>query len=78
MVAAGERSYSQIPTATERSGSRMSILGGFRQSVSRATVCLLGQPQKAIGHESQIEPWLAIATRCLQALDKPPEEREGI
>jgi len=43
----------------------MSILGGFRQSVSRATVCLLGQPNKAIGHESQIEPWLAIANPLL-------------
>jgi hypothetical protein len=29
-------------------------------------------------HESQIEPWLAIATRCLQAQKKPPEERERI
>ena len=63
-----------VQRPTERSGSRMSILGGFRQSVSRATVCLLGQPKKAIGHESQIEPWLAIATRCLQAHRKPPEK----
>jgi hypothetical protein len=29
-------------------------------------------------HESQIEPWLAIATRCLQAQKTPPEERERI
>ena len=48
----------------------MSILGGFRQSVSRATVCLLGQPKKAIGHESQIEPWLAIASALLASAQK--------
>ena len=53
------------PTATERSGSRVSIFGGFRHSVSRATICPLGQPNKAIGHESQIEPWLAIANPLL-------------
>jgi hypothetical protein len=27
--------------------------------VSRLTICPLGQPEKAIGLESQIEPWLA-------------------
>ena len=34
-------------------------MAGLGFQVSRATVCLLGQPEKAIGHESQIEPWLA-------------------
>jgi hypothetical protein len=51
----------------------MSILGGFRQSVSRATVCLLGQPKKAIGHESQIEPWLAVANPLLAGAKEAAE-----
>jgi hypothetical protein len=52
-------SSAHTPLAAERSGSRVSILGGFRHTVSRATVCPLGQPNQAIGLESQIEPWLA-------------------
>jgi len=39
--------------------------------VSRGTVCSLGQPNKAIGLESQIEPWLAIATTLLAGAKKP-------
>ena len=35
-----------------------------RQTVSFPTLCLLGQPHKAIGLESQIEPWLAHAIPC--------------
>ena len=35
---------------------------GFRHRVSRATVCPLGQPDTAIGLESQIEPWLPKIT----------------
>ena len=42
-----------------RQGSRVSIQGMSRQTVSFPTLCLLGQPDKAIGLESQIEPWLA-------------------
>src|SRR6267154_5043832 len=36
--------------------------------VSRLTICPLGQPEKAIGFEPQIEPWLAIYnhTACLR------------
>src|SRR6266403_1089605 len=36
--------------------------------VSRLTICPLGQPEKAIGLEPQIEPWLAIYnhTTCLR------------
>src|SRR4030081_519591 len=36
--------------------------------VSRLTICPLGQPEKAIGLEPQIEPWLAIYnhTACLR------------
>src|SRR5258706_16085009 len=36
--------------------------------VSRITICPLGQPEKAIGLEPQIEPWLAIYnhTACLR------------
>ena len=35
---------------------------------SRLTICPLGQPEKAIGLEPQIEPWLAIYnhTACLR------------
>ena len=31
----------------------------LRHQVSLLTLCPLGQPKKAIGQESQIEPWLA-------------------
>ncbi len=34
------------------------------------TVCPLGQPKKAIGHESQIEPWLAIASTLLESAEE--------
>jgi hypothetical protein len=47
-----------------RQGSRVSIQGMSRQTVSFPTLCLLGQPDKAIGLESQIEPWLAHAIPC--------------
>ena len=49
---------------SKRSGSRESIQPSRRQhvclrhEVSLLTLCPLGQPKKAIGHESQIEPWL--------------------
>ena len=39
------------------------------------TICPLGQPNKAIGHESQIEPWLAIASTLLEGAMRPREER---
>ena len=35
--------------------------------VSLLTLCPLAQPEKAIGHESQIEPWLALTTPLLDA-----------
>ena len=35
--------------------------------VSLLTLCPLAQPEKAIGHESQIEPWLALTTTLLDA-----------
>ena len=35
--------------------------------VSLATLCPLAQPEKAIGHESQIELWLALTTTLLDA-----------
>src|SRR5271157_781451 len=44
---------------------------GLGAGVSRGTVCSLGQPKKAIGLESQIEPWLAIATTLLAGAKKP-------
>jgi hypothetical protein len=48
---------------SKRSGSRESIHPGRRQmclkhEVSLLTLCPLGQPKKAIGHEPQIELWL--------------------
>src|SRR5215472_5565778 len=59
----------------QRSGSRVSIHNRVTaESVLRAppvsglTLCPLGQPEKAIGLESQIEPWLALRPpRCLPA-----------
>src|SRR5713226_6943287 len=107
--------------AAERTGSRVSILGGLgneshgppgqfyagvassgggahgfegeypgrvRQRVSRATVCPLGQPNKAIGLESPIEPWLAhryhaacrrsgTARRTQQLMDRDPAQRNA-
>jgi hypothetical protein len=35
--------------------------------VSQLTLCPLGQPEKAIGHESLIEPWLTLTTTLLDA-----------
>ena len=35
--------------------------------VSLLTLCPLAQPEKAIGHESQIEPWLTLTTALLDA-----------
>src|SRR6266852_9431629 len=53
---------------SKRSGSRESIQPCSRQmgpkhEVSLLTLCPLGQPKKAIGHESQIELWLTHAHR---------------
>jgi hypothetical protein len=51
---------------SRRSGSRVSIFKPVRPSacfehqVFRETLCPLGQPEKAIGEKSQIEPWLAL------------------
>ena len=50
---------------SRRSGSRVSIQNPVRPRASgtkvfRETLCPLGQPEKAIGHEPQIEPWLAL------------------
>jgi hypothetical protein len=63
-------SGSCLPLASrfsKRSGSRESIQPSrrhpmcLRHSVSLLTLCPLGQPKKAIGHESQIEVWLTHA-----------------
>ena len=58
---------------SRRSGSRVSIhnpvrLACFEHPVFRETLCPLGQPEKAIGEKSQIEPWLALHNRsaCLR------------
>jgi len=51
---------------SRRSGSRVSIRNPVRlrvlfgHQVSRETLCPLGQPEKAIGEKSPIEPWLAL------------------
>src|SRR6266850_5397409 len=45
--------------------------------VSRLTICPLGQPEKAIGLEPQIEPWLAIfATVLLVASETAASSRQ--
>src|SRR5579859_7550147 len=60
-----------------RSGSRASIRnpvrrnGCFGQRVSRETLCPLGQPEKVIGRESQIEPWLALHNHSACLRQKP-------
>jgi len=51
-----------------RSGSRVSIPNACRHTVlwhpvSAKTLCPLGQPEKALGHEPQIEPWLTPYNR---------------
>ena len=52
-----------------RSGSRASIQNPVRPWGASGTqshdetLCPLGQPEKAIGHEPQIEPWLAPDNR---------------
>lgn len=46
---------------------------GHRVSVS--ILCPLGQPKKAIGHESQIESWLPRRIRlagCVSGIDRVP------
>ena len=54
-----------------RSGSRASLSCVVRLCMPRArlvshpTLGPLGQPEKAMGHESQIEPWLAPDNRAL-------------
>jgi hypothetical protein len=55
-----------------RSGSRVSIHNPVTAEsvlgappVSGLTLCPLGQPEKATGHKSQIEPWLASTTTLL-------------
>ena len=50
---------------SRHSGSRASLSLSVRRCVPRASVSLgtlgpLGQPEKAIGHESQREPWLPL------------------
>ena len=59
----GSRVSIQNPVTTE------SVLGA--PPVSRLTICPLGQPEKAIGHESQIEPWLAHRHHAACPRQKP-------
>src|SRR3984885_11269107 len=66
---------------SRRSGSRVSIHNRVRlnrcleHQVSRVTLCPLGQPEKAIGRESQIEPWLASTTALLAASENKTSNR---
>src|SRR3974390_2038843 len=41
----------------------------LRQEVSGLTLCPLVRPEKAIGRESQIEPWLTPETRLLRCVE---------
>ena len=43
----------------------------LRHRVSGLTICPLGQPEKAIGLEPQIEPWLALYNRTACLRQKP-------
>ena len=43
----------------------------LRHRVSRETLCPLGQPEKVIGDESQIEPWLALHNHSACLRQKP-------
>jgi hypothetical protein len=71
------RATRRDPAVAARSGSRVSIHEGLGVRVSRGTVCSLGQPNKAIGHESQIEPWLAHGpARCFEARRSRTENAE--
>src|ERR1700730_12448033 len=38
--------------------------------VPHSTLCPLGKPEIAIGHEPRIEPWLPVSTSLLAALSK--------
>ena len=53
-------------------------LVGVPVEVSLLTLCPLGQPNKAIGHESQIEPWLTHIAQpfCLMAFQKSTESTQ--
>src|SRR5260370_6605959 len=42
-----------------------------RPPVSPATICPLGQPNKGIGHESPLEPWLAYRHRASEGASVP-------
>jgi len=48
--------------------------------VSLLTLCPLGQPNKAVGHESQIEPWLTHIAQpfCLMAFQKSTESTQHL
>jgi len=69
---------------SKRSGSGESIQPCRRHQrclaprVSLLTLCPLGQPKKAIGHESQIELWLTHASVWLcPAFQNRPESLSG-
>jgi len=56
------------PPVSARQGSRVSLQGMSGPTVSLPTLCPLGQPNKAVGLESPIEPWSAYAAQgSLQA-----------
>jgi len=43
----------------------------LRHLVSVLTLYPLGQPEKALGHEPQIEPWLTLSTATLAKFQRP-------
>ena len=80
--------WRSLPSGGGAHGFEGEYPGRVRQRVSRATVCPLGQPNKAIGHESQIEPWLAhrhhsacrrsgTARRTQRLMDRDPAQCQG-
>ena len=49
----------------------MGKLGRKLVQVSIPTLCLLGQPKKAVGHESQIGPWCVLSSALIRRVKVP-------
>jgi hypothetical protein len=72
--------FGQVVRFSQRTGSRASIYQDHRRvplkALSlRAIVCPLGQPNKAIGRESQRESWLPLASVLLVCAPQPAKSR---
>jgi len=36
------------------------------------SLCPFGQPEKALGHEPQIDPWCALSSALIRRVEIPP------